>query len=278
MNEFFEAEWDYIPPEVTPHPYHSFAIDDALQETVSSDGSFKFRAWTHHPFVILGLHDARLPHLHDGLAYLSKAGYDYIVRNSGGLGVVLDEGVLNISLVMNKSHSPSIDDGYDLMLALVRDVLDGADVEAYEIHGSYCPGSYDLSIDGRKFAGISQRRIRDGVAVQIYLCVTGSGAARAEVMKEFYGHAKKDAETRFQYPDIEPDVMASLNELLGKSWTVDDMLDKFLDVLKIGPKDTGTLPEEFDGRYTEYVLRMIRRNEDIRGELDRKIFSDLLNQ
>lgn len=46
-------------------------------------------------------------------------------------------------------------------------------MEAREIVGSYCPGSYDLSINGQKFAGISQRRIRNGVAVQIYLCVNG---------------------------------------------------------------------------------------------------------
>lgn len=275
MNKLLEAEWDYIPPEETAHPYHSFAIDDTLQEIVSSDGSFKLRAWVHHPFVILGLHDARLPHLHDGLRHLSAAGFDYIVRNSGGLGVVLDEGVLNISLIMNKSHSQTIDDGYELMLELVRNVLEGADVEAYEIHGSYCPGSYDLSIDGKKFAGISQRRIRDGVAVQIYLCVTGSGAERAEIMKGFYRHAKKDAETRFQYPDIEPHVMASLNELLGRSWTTEDILDKFLDVLNIDRKNHYRLPAEFDERYGEYIRRMIRRNEDIRGAFDRKIFSDL---
>lgn len=274
MNNLFEKQWDYIPPEETPHPYHSFAIDDTLQEIVSDDESFKFRAWVHHPFVILGLHDARLPYLNDGLDHLESIGYDYIVRNSGGLGVVLDEGVLNISLIMNKNHSPTIDDGYELMLDLIQSALGGADVEAYEIHGSYCPGSYDLSIDGRKFAGISQRRIKNGVAVQIYLCVTGSGSDRAEIMKAFYHHSKKDAETRFRYPDIEPQVMASLNELLGKSWTVDEVLDKFLSVLKIEPDTPYSPSDEFDDRYREYIGRMIRRNADIRYEEDKKIFSD----
>lgn len=275
MNDLFAERWDYIPPDETPHPYQSFAMDDALQEVVSGDGSFKFRAWVHHPFIILGLHDARLPYLQDGLAHLSSTGYDYIVRNSGGLGVVLDDGVLNISMIMNKKHSPTIDAGYELMLDLIRHALDGADVEAYEIHGSYCPGSYDLSIDGKKFAGISQRRIKDGVAVQIYLCVTGSGAERAEVMRDFYAHAKKDAETKFDYPDINPQVMASLNERLDKSWTVDDLLEKFLNLLNINPETPYTLSREFDGRYKEYIRRMIRRNEDIRHALDAKIFPAL---
>ena len=59
------------------------------------------------------------------------------------------------------------------------------EIEAREIVGSYCPGSYDLSIDGKKFAGISQRRIRNGVAVQIYLCVNGSGEERAQLLRIF---------------------------------------------------------------------------------------------
>lgn len=273
MNKLFNEQWDYIPASETAHPYHSFAIDDVLQEIAGGDESLKFRAWVHDPFVILGLHDARLPHLEDGLSYLSSIGYDYIVRNSGGLGVVLDDGILNISLIMERDKAPLIDEGYDLMLDLVDAALDGVDVKAYDIHGSYCPGSYDLSIDGKKFAGISQRRIKNGVAVQIYLSVSGSGADRAEIMKEFYRHAKKDAETKFDYPLIQPEVMASLNELLDKNWTVEDVLNKFLGVLDIDPENTYHLQPEYAAKYEQYIQRMIKRNEKIRANKDLDIFS-----
>ena len=272
MNKLFNEQWDYIPASETAHPYHSFAIDDVLQEIAGEDQSLKFRAWVHDPFVILGLHDARLPHLEDGLSYLSSIGYDYIVRNSGGLGVVLDDGILNISLIMERDKSPLIDEGYDLMLDLVDAALGDADVKAYEINGSYCPGSYDLSIDGKKFAGVSQRRIKNGVAVQIYLSVSGSGAARAEIMKEFYRHAKKDAETKFEYPLIQPEVMASLNELLDKNWTVEDVLNKFLSVLNINPDVTYNMPSEYGDKYEQYIQRMIKRNEEVRGNKDLEIF------
>lgn len=269
------GKWEYIPASETPHPYHSFAMDDILQEITGEDQSPKFRAWVHDPFVILGLHDARLPHLQDGLEHLSSIHFDYIVRNSGGLGVVLDSGILNISLVMEKSQIPMIDDGYDLMLDLIREALGTDEVAAYEITGSYCPGSYDLSIDGRKFAGISQRRIRSGVAVQAYLCVSGSGRERARIMKEFYQHAKKNEPTKFQYPEIEPEVMASLNELMQQNWTVDEVLGRFLKVLDIDEGKTFTLPAEYEDKYRQYIKRMIKRNENIRHELDQKIFSDI---
>ena len=74
------------------------------------------------------------------------------------------------------------------------------EIEAREIVGSYCPGSYDLSIEGKKFAGISQRRIRKGVAVQIYLCVNGSGVGVQRLIKQFYEHSKKGRETKHVYP------------------------------------------------------------------------------
>ena len=83
------------------------------------------------------------------------------------------------------------------MTELVRRMLrpHNAEIEAYEIKGSYCPGSYDLSIGGRKFAGISQRRLRGGTAVQIYLCADKSGSERADLIRRFYQAALKTKAT-----------------------------------------------------------------------------------
>lgn len=93
-------------------------------------------------------------------------------------------------------------------------------IKAYEIVGSYCPGDYDLSIDGIKFAGISQRRVRNGVAVQIYIDIEGKSNSRAEIIKQFYQISKRDAITTYEYPSINPDVMGSINELLHTKLTV----------------------------------------------------------
>lgn len=271
MHNIFSKDWEYIPVHQTPHPYHSFAIDDVLQEKVTKDGVPKLRAWVHHPYVILGLHDARLPYLKDGLKYLDDSGFDYIVRNSGGLGVVLDEGVLNVSLVISKEDSPMIDDGYDMMLEMVRCALPEADIEAYEIVHSYCPGSYDLSIGGQKFAGISQRRIKGGAAVQIYLCVSGSGSERARIMRDFYHYAKKDSETKFSYPDIHPSDMASLNTLLNETWTVEDVLQKMMNVIQGDITMLTDFSEDEQERYEKSLKNMKKRNASIRGDIDKDL-------
>ena len=130
------------------------------------------------------------------LTYLGEQGYKYIVRNSGGLAVVLDQAVLNLTLVLPETEKGiDINRGYEAMWLLIKQMFADfqALIEAREIHESYCPGSYDLSITGKKFAGISQRRLRSGVAVQIYLCVADSGANGPKSLNIFIPIPRKES-------------------------------------------------------------------------------------
>lgn len=249
----------------------SFAMDDTLCTAVGSGLSpASMRSWVHHNTIVLGIQDTRLPFLQDGVHFLKEQGWNVIVRNSGGLAVVLDEGVLNISLILREADkSIDINLGYDAMLGLIREMLHDypVTIEAREIVGSYCPGSYDLSIDGKKFAGISQRRIRGGIAVQIYLCATGSGSNRAALIRDFYQLAQKGEQTKFVYPAIVPDVMASLSELLGTDITVSHLMLRLLQTLQrftttLSPSQL--LPEEIS-LYEQNLQRVIERNNKALG-------------
>ncbi|WP_251551733.1 lipoate--protein ligase family protein [Neobacillus muris] len=234
-----QPEWRMIDQSsVGPHfqALQSFGMDDTLCASVGAgQAPATARTWVHHNTIVLGIQDTKLPFLQDGLQFLKREGWQPIVRNSGGLAVVLDEGVLNLSLILPEAEKGiDINRGYDTMWRLIQEMF--ADfpqpIEAREIVGSYCPGSYDLSIGGRKFAGISQRRLRKGVAVQIYLCVNGSGSQRAELIREFYRLAKREQETKFDYPEIKPEVMASLSELLNMQLSVGDVMLRLLTQLK----------------------------------------------
>jgi octanoyl-[GcvH]:protein N-octanoyltransferase len=244
----------------------SFGIDDTLCEAVGSGKSpATARAWVHNQTIVLGIHDTKLPHLQAGLNYLENQQYTYIVRNSGGLAVVLDEGVLNLTLVFPEiDKGIDINRGYQAMWHLIKTMF--ADfpqqIEAREIRGSYCPGSFDLSINGRKFAGISQRRLKKGVAVQIYLCVTNSGAKRAELVKQFYTFAKNGHSTKFVFPDINPEVMASLSELLTEEFTITEVMVRFLQALKqtSGQIYSGTLTDAELPLLSYYYQRVVERN------------------
>lgn len=245
----------------------SFAIDDTLCTSVGQGGSDAVvRTWVHHDTIVLGIQDTKLPYLQDGVSFLKEQGYRVIVRNSGGLAVVLDEGVLNISLILPESKKAiDINQGYEAMWELMKQMLSSypVTVEAKEIVGSYCPGSYDLSIAGKKFAGISQRRVRGGVAVQIYVCVNGSGAKRADLIRQFYERGLQGAETKFTYPRIVPATMASLSELLQEPLTISDMMLRLLQTLRSFGAElySSSLSEQEWPLYEQYWQRMVERNE-----------------
>ncbi|WP_040227511.1 lipoate--protein ligase family protein [Bhargavaea cecembensis] len=244
----------------------SFAMDDTLCHLVGQGMSAPaVRTWVHDRTVVLGIQDHRLPFIGDAVSLLETNGWRPIVRNSGGLAVVLDPGVLNITIALTERGRPiDIPAGYEVMLEFVRLLLpEAADrIEAYEIVGSYCPGSYDLSIGGRKFAGISQRRLRGGIAVQVYLCAGGSGAERAELIRDVYETGLNGEKTKFQYPSIRPEVMASLTELLGKPVTVFELNTRVQQLLHAlsGGVDRTLLEGEEVELYAKYLKRVVERN------------------
>lgn len=248
-------------------PLESFAMDDTLCQLVGQlQSPPTVRTWVHDQTVVLGIQDHRLPFVQEGIQLLNNNGYRAIVRNSGGLAVLLDSGVLNISIIVSEQDETiHINSGYDVMVDFIKLLFPEAaeKIEAYEIVGSYCPGSYDLSINGKKFAGISQRRLRQGVAVQIYLCIEGSGSERAKLIKDFYDISLKKEETKFAYPTIQPEVMASLSELVNERITVQDTVFRIQNVLQQLSNETrlSSLNEEEMELYTFYLKRVFERND-----------------
>ncbi|MDM5351589.1 lipoate--protein ligase family protein [Lysinibacillus sphaericus] len=261
--------WRYYDQSISAKqrsPLESFATDDTLCQLVGQLVSPPtIRTWVHEASVVLGIQDHRLPYVQQGMDLLESRGYQPIVRNSGGLAVVLDEGILNISIVLSEQmDSLSINDGYDVMVDLVKGLFPevAEKIEAYEIVGSYCPGSYDLSIEGKKFAGISQRRLRQGVAVQIYLCIEGSGSQRAALIRDFYEESLQQEETKFNYPQIVPEVMASLSELVDLHLTVEVVVIRLQQLLHrlAGEVHPESFHDEELTLYGFYLKRVFERN------------------
>lgn len=168
---------------------------------------------TYTPSIILGPKDTQLPQLQTGIDFLKMSGYSVHLRAHGGLAVVSDPGVLNIAYITDLSVFPlTIDQAYQEMVTWITLALapHGLKVEAYEIPQSYCPGTYDLVVEGKKIGGIAQRRFKFGIATAAYLSVTGNQNHRAQIIHDFY----KLSQAGTAYPVVKPSVMASLTEWL----------------------------------------------------------------
>lgn len=267
-----QPTWRFVDHSTVPITFdalQSFATDDTLCSSIGERLSPPtLRAWVHDKTISLGIQDSKLPYIEKGVTFLENAGYRVVVRNSGGLAVVLDKDVLNLSLILpDVERGIAIERGYEAMFALVKEMFTdySAVIEAKEIKHSYCPGSFDLSIAGEKFAGISQRRMAKGIAVQIYLGVAGDQRARSELIRTFYQISGSKTQTKYTYPEIDPSVMGTLADLLETSLTINDVLMRLLQTLRqfAGELVAGTLTSEELDRFPAYYDRLLKRNEKV---------------
>ncbi|MEC6749208.1 lipoate--protein ligase family protein [Marinilactibacillus sp. XAAS-LB27] len=249
-------------------PASPFALTDAFIDYAVRLEQPVLHFWSTEPLVILGMMDTKLPYLDTALTILKEAEYDYVVRNSGGLAVVSDPGILNISLIFPEGDTRlTITEGYQRMHYLIEQTFKsyGKSIDAIEIPDSYCPGDYDLSIDGRKIAGISQRRIKGGIAIMIYISVTGDQGARGNLIRTFYEKGLSGTETKWTFPNVRPSSMTTLEEvfkipfsLVQVKQSVTMTLQKLTTQLSLGQYD-----KEIEKNYLEGMEKMKKRNEKV---------------
>lgn len=243
-----------------------FAVDDAIlnainQETFEAPLAIHF--WPTRPTVILGGVDTRLPDFNQAVTWLYESQAILpVVRPAGGLAVVSDPNVLNVTLLMDtKNQAFTIDQAYEFIVALLQEMMDahGVSLEVGEVATSYCPGNFDVSIHGQKVAGIAQRRIGHAVGIYLYMSISGDQASRCQLVADMYksGQAVKDEKGR--YPNVDPNVMANLSDFAPI-----DTVEKFVDDLLTVIADAGV---ELDERSQEaldtatYIERMQKRNQ-----------------
>ncbi|MBP1933593.1 octanoyl-[GcvH]:protein N-octanoyltransferase [Ammoniphilus resinae] len=210
---------------------YPFAVDEVLCRKIG-EGSVPplVHIWRHQKAFVLGLRDRKLPNAEDAMAWLEAQGYQVSVRNSGGAAVPLAPGVLNLSLILpNPQGVMEFHQDFETMFQIIRRALAGITaISKGEIKGSYCPGDFDLSIDGRKFCGIAQRRQTKAFVVQAFIVVTGDGTQMADLVRQFYQVAT-GGQQKGAFPAVEPDQMASLEQLVGLE-TLDQFMQPLMDL------------------------------------------------
>lgn len=209
IDHFVEKEDLFLP----------FALDDAslhLLNQVETTYDAILHFWPTAPAVFLGGMDMRTPFIDQGLKFLiDKAQLPTIIRPAGGLAVVSDPGILNFTLVLNTGDQRlPIDQAYQVMVDLMNEVLAPYDLvgKTGQVDDSYCPGAYDFSVNGKKIAGIAQRRIGQAVGIYVYVSLKGPQDQRGQLIRDFYTQAIQGQETRTFYPQINPDSMANLGD------------------------------------------------------------------
>ena len=195
---------------------HSLVWEEWHCRNVGEGGTSLLHIWRHPHAIVLGLRDRRLPGAEQAMKRLRNEGWSVCVRPSGGAAVALDSGVVNLSFIVpNRTRRLEIHDDFKVMASFIREAVRPWSSEAYagEIEGSFCPGDYDISIEGRKFCGIAQRRQAKATIITAFVLVEGSGRDRADSVRSFYEEASMGLKEG--YPLVTSDAMGSLQELAG---------------------------------------------------------------
>lgn len=242
--------------------FNPFALTDVLTEFSGDRNQRIIHFWQLPQTLILGMKDSRVNYFNEALKTIKKKNYHLLLRNAGGLGVVNDSGILNVSLILPKDtiSTLSIDDGYEAMVDWLEHTSFGKlGLQIGEVRDSYCPGKYDLSINGKKIAGIAQRRVKDGVAIMMYLSVNGDQNFRGELVRSYY---QSGLQEKFgnEYPAVNPTSMTTLNDAAPVNVTVDSVKKELLQVMSHNDQ-TSFLPNFYQLKeYQRRIENMQQRN------------------
>ena len=231
----------FIQPLSPSDNLSSFIYTNALLRSANDLKFPLLHFWTLEDTVILGLKDQRLPHLSTALNLLTHRGFHYFIRNSGGLAVVSDDGILNLSIFYPwhlEDHELTIDEAYQRMVNLIQEAIPNLKIATGEITHSYCPGSFDISVNGQKIGGISQRRNKMGVTVMLYLSICGNQQERGKLIRDFYDTGLQQNQNKCHFPDVWPGAMTTISKVLNIQLNVPDVIQQIQAVVPLTAPDS----------------------------------------
>ena len=206
-------------PDDAPAAY--LRLSPVLAEAIAltaRDGPPAVLVRPQRPYVLLGPQDRRLPRVEQAAATLTARGLPVFMRISGGSAVLLDEHCLSFGAMRACRDLTTLERNFRELAAGALEALRILGVKAAfgAARGSYCEGPWDIVVNGRKVAGISQA-IRQGFTlVSGMLLVDQEPVATTAFIQAFYRQAGSDR--RF-----DPEAVTNLSLQLGRPVTREEV-------------------------------------------------------
>lgn len=158
----------FLRPDPAPTALEGLLRQEQFGDEIRSDSDMILLTWRSPRALIIGRQDSRLPDVPAAERRLVQEGWPVIIRRSGGTACPVSPGTLQVALARPAHSRVSIDGAFGELADLIAGALSdyGIDARTGEIAEAFCPGRYDMAIDGRKIAGLSQHwRPRGGRTV-----------------------------------------------------------------------------------------------------------------
>lgn len=123
--------------------------------------------------------ETRLPHFERAAVEMQASGWQVFLRKSGGGACPVGPGTVQVSIIEAAFPAVSMKEKYNALAELIQSALCAFQINSQtgSIPQAYCPGSYDLAVEGRKIAGMSQHWFRNRIGTH---CIVTSASVNIE--------------------------------------------------------------------------------------------------
>ena len=147
------------------------------------------------PVVAFGRREVRLPGFPDAVRAAREAGFEPVVRATGGRAVAYTQQAIVVDHVAREAHAAErLEHRFEVFGRLFADIFAGLGVDARvgAVPGEYCPGAHSVNARGVvKLVGTAQRVVRQAWLFSS-LVVVGDAERIRPVLTDVYRHLDQE--------------------------------------------------------------------------------------
>jgi octanoyl-[GcvH]:protein N-octanoyltransferase len=140
--------------------------------------------WRSQPALLVTRQDTGLPRFMQACDRLKASGWPILVRKSGGAACPIAPGTVQVAMIEPAVAGASIDAKYDALTRLIQCSLRYFAIasDPGSVALAYCPGNHDLTVAGKKIAGMSQHWFRNCHGVQCAVTAASINVEEAPIL------------------------------------------------------------------------------------------------
>jgi hypothetical protein len=148
-------------------------------ELTSQSAASALMVWRSEPALLVTRAGTRLPHFREAAAEMQAAGWSVLLRKSGGDVCPVASGTVQVSMIEPVISGATMNAKYAALTKLIQSALSFFQIASRTgpVPNAYCPGSYDLAVQGKKIAGMSQHWFRNRCGIH---CVVTAASINVE--------------------------------------------------------------------------------------------------
>ena len=171
-------------PETHPAEFGLAQLEMLANELTGKSVAPALLVWRSQRALLITRTDTHLPGFRKSSDQMAAAGWPVILRKSGGGACPVGPGTVQVATIEPAVPGATMNAKYEALTGLIQSTLHfyGLVARTGAVAGAYCPGRYDLALQGKKIAGTSQHWFRNRRGIRCVVTVASINVEEAPDM------------------------------------------------------------------------------------------------